>query len=56
MSKTLLLTSASAFALIIGISSTSFADDGARAESISSVTGNTAIDNGTRHHNLIENS
>jgi hypothetical protein len=53
MNKTLLLTSASAFALILAASTPAFADDGARAKSESTVEGNFAIDDGSKRKNSI---
>ena len=57
MNKTLLLTSASAFALILGASAPAFAvEDGARASAEGTSADNNAYDDGSQRDNLIDNS
>ena len=56
MNKTLLLTSASAFALMLGVSAPAFAVDGANATATGTSSGNTAIDDESLRDNLTENS
>ncbi|NQV21830.1 MAG: hypothetical protein HQ511_10490 [Rhodospirillales bacterium] len=56
MNKTLLLTGASAFALILGISGPAFAVDGASASAEGTSSGNTATDDGSERDNLIDES
>jgi hypothetical protein len=56
MNKTLLLTSASAFALILAAAAPSFAADGAKAQSQSFVDFNDATDDESLRANLIDNS
>jgi hypothetical protein len=51
MNKTLLLTGASAFALMLGVSAPSYAADGANASAEGTSSGNTAIDDGSLRDN-----
>jgi len=56
MNKTLLLTSASAFALVLAAYAPAYAADGAHATSTSTAEDNISIDNGSVRDNDIDNS
>ena len=56
MNKTLLLTGASAFALMLGMSAPSYAIDGAKANATGTSSGNTVSDLGSIRDNLTDGS
>ena len=56
MNKTLLLTGASAFELMLGMSAPSYAVDGAKANATGTSSGNTASDLGSIRDNLTDGS